>query len=76
MRLQHNIKYRLLASLMGLAVLMSADAVPTHYDTESGNIQQLFMHGSGNYVFRYHHEFNDTLYIPNGCELRFEGGYV
>ena len=23
---------------MGLAVLMSADAVPTHYDTESGNI--------------------------------------
>ena len=74
MRLRHNIKYRLLASLMGLAVLMSADAVPTHYDTESGNIQQLFMHGSGNYVLRYHHEFNDTLYIPNGCELRFEGG--
>ena len=74
MRFHHNIKYRLLASLIGLSVLMSADAVSTHYDTADGNLQQLFMHGRGNYVLRYHHEFSDTLFIPDGCELEFEGG--
>lgn len=74
MRKRQQIKYRLLTAIMGLLVWLSADAVSTHYDTSSGNIHRLFKHGRGNYVLRYHHEFNDTLFIPDGCELKFEGG--
>ena len=45
----------------------------TVYDKE-GNINKLFTNGKTQYIIRFEHFFNDTLYIPQGCELKFEGG--
>ena len=46
----------------------------TIYDTEKGNIHNLFDYNNSMYVLRYNHQFTDTLRIPYGCELKFEGG--
>lgn len=59
---------------MGLLFCMTAGAVPTYYDTAKGSVHQLFKKGMGKYVLRYKHQFNDTLFIPYGCEVRFNGG--
>lgn len=53
---------------------MTAAAVPTYYDTAGCNIHELFRLGQGRYVLRYTHKFRDTLYVPQGSELRFKGG--
>lgn len=46
----------------------------TIYDTERGDIYKLFESEKAKYVIRYAHQFTDTLRVPYGCELMFEGG--
>ena len=67
-------KYQIIAVLIGLLFSMTAAAVPTYYDTAGCNIHELFKLGQGRYVLRYTHKFRDTLYVPQGSELRFKGG--
>lgn len=44
------------------------------YDRLDGNIKRIMFHNNTTYVLRYHHEFEDSLFIPAGCELKFKGG--
>lgn len=67
-------KYQIIAVLIGLLFSMTAAAVPTYYDTAGCNIHELFRLGQGRYVLRYTHKFRDTLFVPQGSELRFKGG--
>ena len=67
-------KYKIIAVIIGLLLSMTAAAVPTYFDTEGCNIHKLFRSGQGRYVLRYTHKFRDTLYVPQGSELRFKGG--
>lgn len=43
-------------------------------DSPDSNLQKLFHETRTKYVIRYHHTFIDTLTIPEGCELAFDGG--
>lgn len=60
-----------------LAILMfislSVEAI-TVRDTESGDFHKLFVYEKTKYVIQYAHQFTDTLKLPYGCELKFEGG--
>ena len=69
-----NMKHWILTLLIGLLSCMTAGAIPTYYDTAGGNIHRLFKTGRGKYILRYTHKFSDTLFIPQGSELRFKGG--
>lgn len=44
------------------------------YDTANDNIQELISKKNTVYVLRYSHRFENSLSVPEGCELRFEGG--
>lgn len=44
------------------------------YDQSGGDLRSLMTTERCKYVIRHHHVFEDTLKIPNGSELRFEGG--
>ena len=50
-----------------------ASAQPIH-DSKDSNINALFKNGKAKYVISFHHTFQDTLRLPHGCELSFEGG--
>ena len=63
--------------LFAAAIFMTTALIAfskTIYDTENCNVQDLFSARKARYVIRYSHEFRDTLFIPQGSELRFEGG--
>lgn len=60
--------------MLGLLMTTTALALPTYYDTADGNISKLFEAGKGKYVIRFVHQFEDTLCIPFGSEVKFEGG--
>lgn len=44
------------------------------HDSKGVEIKSLFNAGKAKYVIRFEHIFSDTLYIPHGSELKFEGG--
>ncbi len=67
-------KYKILTMLLGLMSAVSMGAVPTYYDSARGDLHQLFKKGCGKYVLRHEHQFQKPLYVPYGCELKFEGG--
>lgn len=67
-------KYRIMTAVLALMMCLTAGALPTYYDTAKGSVQQLFKKGRGKYVIRHTHTFRDTLYVPRGSELRFNGG--
>ena len=51
--------------------MASAQAI---YDSKDSNINALFKNGKAKYLISFHHVFEDTLRLPDGCELAFEGG--
>jgi hypothetical protein len=63
-------KVLLLLSLLNFASIEAQ----TIFDSKDGNIQMLFQQGKAKYVIRYNHQFTDTLFVPNGSEVSFEGG--
>jgi hypothetical protein len=67
-------KNKMILALVSLMFSIAVDAVPTYYDSANCNIHQLFKSGRGKYVLRHSHRFYNTLYVPYGCELVFEGG--
>lgn len=46
----------------------------TIIDYEAKSIHALLKNGRAKYVIRNFHQFKDTLYIPQGCNMVFEGG--
>lgn len=46
----------------------------TVYDMPDSNLQSLFKAGKSKYVLRYAHQFSDTLIVPYGSVIVFEGG--
>lgn len=44
------------------------------YDTVESNIATVFKGGTATYVIRHSHHFEDTLFVPQNSEIRFEGG--
>lgn len=46
----------------------------TIIDYEAKSIHALLKNGMATYVIRNFHQFKDTLYIPQGCNMVFEGG--
>lgn len=45
-----------------------------YYDTPNIDIRELFKEAAAKYVISCHHVFEDTLWLPNDCELDFVGG--
>ena len=43
-------------------------------DNKGTNINKLFDSKNSTYIIRYEHQFTDTLFVPSGCEIDFEGG--
>ena len=66
-------KRELLLLLFLLLCFVSVDG-KTIYDSKDCNIKTLIQRENTKYVIRYNHYFNDTLFVPNGCEILFEGG--
>lgn len=50
-----------------------ASAQTTH-DSKDSNINTFFKKAGSKYFISFHHVFEDTLWLPHGCELAFEGG--
>lgn len=46
----------------------------TIIDNQAKSIHALLKNGRAKYVIRNFHQFKDTLYIPQGCNMVFEGG--
>lgn len=65
---------RLVIIIFGILLSTKVTATPIYYDTANCNINQLFKAGKGKYVIRYAHQFDDTLCVPYGSEVRFKGG--
>lgn len=55
-------------------LLTSTLYAKTMHDSKGVEIKSLFNAGKAKYVIRFEHIFSDTLYIPHGSELKFEGG--
>ena len=64
----------LVAILMLFLSVNSAYPKSTIYDKQNQAITALFNKKKCKYVIRYNHIFHDTITIPTGCELLFEGG--
>ena len=67
-------KCRLFTLFASLILLIIPVASKTVYDTKDGNMAELFRHGKAKYVLKCRHHFVDTLIVPAGSELKFEGG--
>ncbi len=66
---------RRLFCLFVLIVIILVDCrAKVVYDNVNDDIHALISQKNTKYVLRYFHEFKDSLYIPRGCELRFNGG--
>ena len=46
----------------------------TIYDSPDAYIKNLFKEARTKYIIRFNHTFSDTLKVPIGCELSFDGG--
>lgn len=57
-----------------LSVCIGLVSAQTIYDIKDGNINTLFKNEKTKYVINFHYVFEDTLRLPDGCELFFEGG--
>lgn len=66
---------RLFLSLF-LFLFVTSLGAASFNDADNCDFLKLFQNGKGKYNIRYHHHFSDTLYIPDGCELYFDGGSV
>lgn len=53
------------------SIIVGAETV---YDMPKCNLQSLFKAGKSKYVLRYAHQFSDSLIVPYGSEIVFEGG--
>lgn len=61
--------------LLFVALAISFDVVSkTVYDSVDNDLENLIQCGGTRYVIQYRHVFVDTLTIPLGCELFFDGG--
>lgn len=58
---------------ISLFIVYHTDA-KTIIDSEAKNIHALLKNSRAKYVIRNFHQFKDTLYIPQGCYMFFEGG--
>ena len=65
---------RILLLCICLHICIGLANAQTIHDSKDGNINALFKNGNTKYVISFHHAFKDTLRLPNGCELVFEGG--
>lgn len=59
-------------TLLALSLLTCQGKVV--FDTADEDIHALMSQKKATYVLRYTHEFEDTLFVPVGCVLRFNGG--
>lgn len=57
-----------------LFVPLCTSAMKVVHDTPGMEIHDVFLAGKAKYVLSYSHQFNDTLIIPNGSVLKFDGG--
>lgn len=67
------LKRIILIQCLWLLAYTSVEA-KTIYDTVNSNIFDFFRAGNSKYIIRNIHQFTDTLIIPDGCELFFDGG--
>lgn len=49
-------------------------AMRVEHDTDDADMRILFMAGKAKYVIRYNHTFSDTISIPPGSVIMFDGG--
>lgn len=68
-----QIALRFLFSLFVITFALCGQA-KTIYDSPEENILKLFKEVRTKYILRYNHTFADTLKVPAGCELAFDGG--
>lgn len=68
-----QIALRFLFSFLVITFVLCGHA-KTIYDSPEENIQELFIEARARYILRYNHTFIDTLKVPEGCELVFDGG--
>lgn len=67
---------RRLLSLFFVSLIAMTTEAKTEYDTFDCDIHELFSSKKTKYFLRYIHHFNDTLFVPNGSEICFEGGQL
>lgn len=46
----------------------------TYTDSPGGNLKHLFIHEGAKYIIHFDHSFTNTLILPRGCEIVFDGG--
>ena len=49
-------------------------AMKVVHDTPDADMHRMFQLRNVKYILHYSHQFNDTLRVPSGSEIRFEGG--
>ena len=64
---------RILFSLLALVTVLNGQS-KTVYDSPNVDAKRLFLWAKTKYVIRYGHTFKDTVKVPEGCELLFDGG--
>lgn len=65
---------RLFFLLACLSYVLSSFCRGIVHDTAKGQLHQLLSDKGKRVIIRYHHTFEDTLFVADNCELLFEGG--
>lgn len=64
---------RLLYFILVVAFSVEVNAI-NRQDTQGCSLVELFTLKNAKYEIRYHHSFTDTLKVPTGCVIDFQGG--
>lgn len=67
---------RLFLSLIVIMLFCDLEAKQIIYDSPKESIEALFITKNTKYIIRYKHISNQTIKIPEGCEIYFEGGSI
>ena len=62
--------------LLMMVMPLYVSAIEVVNDTPEVEIHKLFQSGKARYVLRYSHQFIDTLQVPSGSEILFDGGQL
>lgn len=59
-----------------MVIPLCASSMKVVNDTPDADIHKLFMAGKAKYLIRFQHQFQDTLRVPSGSEVKFDGGQL
>lgn len=66
--------YRVLLVIVITLFNLSLFATSPKYDDVNDEINSFFSSKNTTYILRYHHSFNSSVSIPEGCSIIFQGG--